>query len=714
MVKVEERGRGKFKPAPEYKQEEVKAVLLDRINKERELHIEDELDYDIEKLEYKSQKANVISLFSGAGGLDLGLELAGLDVKLGKDEVNQVFSNKTLFDEVREESVFNHVYANDLFKEALETYNKNFNKGVFTHYKDIKKVAKIPNADIIVGGPPCPGYSSAGPRLVDDPRNFLYVHYIRALMQAQPKFFILENVKGMLNLAKGEVFKQIKEDFEATGYRIHYKLVNAKDYGIPQSRERVFLVGVREDIDFTYEFPEPTHGEGMLFKPYVTLREAISDLEDDPGQYFEGSYSTIFMSRNRKKSWEEPSFTIQASGRQAPLHPSGEPMKKVDKDQWIFPDGEENNRRLSVREIARIQTFPDWFEFSPEDTEKSTALDKKYKQIGNAVPVQLARVIAGPIAEWFYYNQIEEKSSTRNSGVPIMPETNVLLALKNILQQNMISLENTAYFKNKNRANSLGDLLEAFVKDAFCGESINVTEKKERENIHRQYFSYLGNSNNPPDFIIRDGPGVEVKKIEDSSETRSSYSQIALNSSHPKKFLYSDDSRITKECKECEKDNGGWEKKEMIYVIGNVYEEQISSLWFVYGDCFCAENSTYEQITERIKNEIRQINNINFEDTNELGKVKQIGPLNNSDLRIRGMWNIEHPAETFGEIVDDQPGINFYVLMRKDTFKKLDIPPDLEEFIKSEALNRKEVKIKEPDEPNEEFEAVLYSAVLNN
>lgn len=190
---------------------------------------------------------------------------------------------------------------------------------------------EFPKGDLVLGGFPCPGFSETGPRLVDDPRNFLYIHFIRCLVQVKPKFFIAENVKGMLTLGKGEVFRQIKQDFEAAGYRVYHKLVNARDYGVPQIRERVFLVGVREDISFEYRFPEPTHGEGVLLKPYVTLREAIGDLEENPGDYFTGSYSTIFMSRNRKKNWDEQSFTIQASGRQAPIHPGGLPMEKVGK-----------------------------------------------------------------------------------------------------------------------------------------------------------------------------------------------------------------------------------------------------------------------------------------------------------------------------------------------------------------------------------------------
>ncbi|MGG4217174.1 DNA cytosine methyltransferase [Paenibacillus jamilae] len=408
MLKLEERGRGKFKPAPNYDINDVKNLLIKKIEEETHLNIDEPQDYDMENLFFKTDKANVLGLFCGAGGLDLGLELAGLDVIIGEERTNELFKNKDTFNSIREESIFHHLYSNDIFKEALETYKQNFPNSVFIHNKDIRKVKEFPKADVVVGGPPCPGFSEAGPRLVDDPRNFLYIHYIRCLMQVQPKFFIMENVKGMLTLGKGEVFHQIRQDFEAAGYRVYHKLVNARDYGVPQLRERVFLVGVREDIKFKYEFPEPSHGDGLFLNPYITLTEAIGDLEENPGEYFTGSYSTIFMSRNRKKNWNEQSFTIQASGRQAPIHPGGLPMEKVDKNKWIFQDGEENNRRLSVKEIARIQTFPDWYNFSDgknDEMSKNGRLDKIYKQIGNAVPVQLARIIAQPIAKWIYENR---------------------------------------------------------------------------------------------------------------------------------------------------------------------------------------------------------------------------------------------------------------------------------------------------------------------
>lgn len=405
-LKLNERGRGKFKPAPDYTPDDVKNILFEKILEENVLIIDQPDTYQLEDLQYGVDKCNIVSLFCGAGGLDLGVELAGIDCVLGKDETDNALKDKEIFNSIRDKSVFHHVYSNDFFKEALETYNINFPSTVFTHNSDIKKIKEFPKADLILGGYPCPGYSEAGPRLLDDPRNFLYLHYIRCLVQVQPKFFIAENVKGMLTLGKGEVFRQIKEDFEAAGYRVYHKLLNSRDYGVPQIRERVFLVGVRKDIDFEYEFPEPTHGEKG--KPYVTLRDAIGNLEQDPGDYFTGSYSTIFMSRNRKKNWEEQSFTIQASGRQAPIHPGGFPMEKLEKDKWVFPDGEENNRRLSVKEITRIQTFPDWFEFSDggnQKTSKNGRLNKIYKQIGNAVPVELARAVASPIAQWFKENK---------------------------------------------------------------------------------------------------------------------------------------------------------------------------------------------------------------------------------------------------------------------------------------------------------------------
>lgn len=402
-VILQERGRGKFKPAPDYEVEEVRVLLNQKIEEEKEKFADCSKEIDFSKLRYDNQKFNLLSLFSGCGGLDLGFEMAGLKAVMGEEVMEAAMKDKEVFDRNIQNNVFHTIYANDIFDEARETYEKNAGRYIYMDKNDIRKIKNFPKADIVLGGFPCPGFSEAGPRLVDDERNFLYVHFIRCLMQSQPKIFVAENVKGMMTLGKGEVFRQIVQDFAAAGYRVHHRLLNSVEYGVPQIRERVILVGVRNDIDFEYRYPEPTHGEGVAgLKETVTLQDAIGDLEDDPGEYFTGSYSTIFMSRNRKKAWNQPSFTIQASGRQAPIHPAGLPMEHVGKDKYIFQDGEENNRRLSVKEIARIQTFPDWYEFSRGTKKKNdnAKLDLVYKQIGNAVPVRLALAVAEPIAEW--------------------------------------------------------------------------------------------------------------------------------------------------------------------------------------------------------------------------------------------------------------------------------------------------------------------------
>lgn len=402
-VILQERGRGKFKPAPDYEVEEVRVLLNQKIEEEKEKFADCSKEIDFSKLRYDNQKFNLLSLFSGCGGLDLGFEMAGLKAVMGEAVMEAAMKDKEVFDRNIRNNVFHTIYANDIFDEARETYERNAGRYIYMDKNDIRKIKNFPKADIVLGGFPCPGFSEAGPRLVDDERNFLYVHFIRCLMQSQPKIFVAENVKGMMTLGKGEVFRQIVQDFAAAGYRVHHRLLNSVEYGVPQIRERVILVGVRNDIDFEYRYPEPTHGGGVPgLKETVTLQDAIGDLEDDPGEYFTGSYSTIFMSRNRKKAWNQPSFTIQASGRQAPIHPAGLPMEHVGKDKYIFQDGEENNRRLSVKEITRIQTFPDWYEFSRGTKKKNdnAKLDLVYKQIGNAVPVRLALAVAEPIAEW--------------------------------------------------------------------------------------------------------------------------------------------------------------------------------------------------------------------------------------------------------------------------------------------------------------------------
>lgn len=399
-----------FRSSLTYTPDEVKSVLEAKIQEEEAIAQRSATDaalaYEEQLLSRVSSRpgaVRVVSLFSGAGGLDLGAKLAAVSCAVGHERAYELLKDAPALDAAARGIDF--VYSNDMYAAANESYVRNFGGSVVKDSRDIRKVLRFPESDLILGGFPCPGFSAAGPRLLDDPRNFLYVHYIRALMHSRPAFFVAENVKGLMTMANGQVLQQITEDFSAAGYQVAAHLVNARDYGVPQVRERVFIVGVRQDIadehGYAYELPEPTHGPGREF-PYVTLRDAIGDLPVAADDVYAGGYSSMYMSRNRKRGWGEQSFTIQASGRQAPQYPGGLPMVKVGRDEWVFQG--ELNRRLSVRECARIQSFPDWFYFSRGNGAASLnhQLGEQYKQIGNAVPVVLAEKVLRPILGFMY------------------------------------------------------------------------------------------------------------------------------------------------------------------------------------------------------------------------------------------------------------------------------------------------------------------------
>lgn len=264
----------------------------------------------------------------------------------------------------------------------------------------------------IIGGPPCQSWSEAGSlRGIDDERGKLFFDYIRILKNKRPKFFLAENVSGMLSNRHSKAVKNIIDNFEKCGYDVTINLVNASDFGVPQDRKRVFYIGFRKDLNIQFRFPEPTTLQQEQKK---TLRDAIGDLSDTAvpalpknksnaqleilnHEYFTGAFSTIFMSRNRVRPWDKPGFTVQASGRQCQLHPQAPEMTFVEKNKRIFvPGKEELYRRLTVRECARLQDFPDYFEFVYSD------VDTGYKMIGNAVPVELAFVIAKAIGEQLF------------------------------------------------------------------------------------------------------------------------------------------------------------------------------------------------------------------------------------------------------------------------------------------------------------------------
>lgn len=317
----------------------------------------------------------VISLFSGAGGLDLGFTNAGFKI----------------------------AFANDNDSDVLETFEKNHK--IKIDGRSITNIPsnELPNTDGIIGGPPCQSWSLAGAmRGINDLRGKLFYEYLRILEDKKPLFFLAENVAGIVSSAHRAEFQKILLRFEEIGYNVSYRLLNAKNFGVPQERKRVIVIGYRTDLGKKFNFDE------LQKAKIVTLKDVIYGLPDStPAQeknkpnenlkipnheYMNGGFSTIYMSRNRKKNWNEPSFTIQAGGRHAPLHPSSPKMIKIGIDKWEFETSHHNgHRRLSVRECARIQTFPDNFIFYYDNVAKG------YKMIGNAVPVKLAEVIAQQI-----------------------------------------------------------------------------------------------------------------------------------------------------------------------------------------------------------------------------------------------------------------------------------------------------------------------------
>lgn len=305
------------------------------------------------KINKKRDNFSVVSLFAGAGGLDIGFERQG----------------------------FKTIWANDIDKDACKTHQLWSQAEVVCG--DITKIdfKDIPCSDVITGGFPCQGFSLAGPRKIDDKRNILYRYFVKLVAEKKPVCFVAENVKGILTLGDGTIIEAIIEDFSDKGYNVFPNLVNAADYGVPQDRWRVILLGFRKDMGITqYKFPEP-------FLRKVTLSEVLKDIpEPHPEDICMAAFSSRYMSRNRKRQWNEVSYTIPAMSKQVTLHPSSPDMIKLGEDEWQFGETGQT-RRFSWQEAAAIQTFPKGMIFHGN-------LTSKYKQIGNAVPANLAEVIA--------------------------------------------------------------------------------------------------------------------------------------------------------------------------------------------------------------------------------------------------------------------------------------------------------------------------------
>lgn len=305
----------------------------------------------------------VASLFSGAGGFDLGLIQAGHTI----------------------------VWANDIDRDAVQTYTNNIGDHIVRG--DVADIASgdIPECDVVIGGFPCQGFSQANLlRSPLDARNKLYAHFVRVVNDKRPKYFLAENVRGLLSLSGGRVVECIVNDFRDAGYRVQYRVLNAADYGVPQTRLRVIMAGTNEELaeECTFRYPEPTHSRVptlLCLSPWITISEALSGIpEPNENSALPNHVCSKYKVTNRSFTghrWtnpERPSPTILARGDGkggvcAIQHPR-------------------NHRRLSVRESAIIQTFPTDFAFVGR-------MNSCYRQVGNAVPVRLARHLGAELQE---------------------------------------------------------------------------------------------------------------------------------------------------------------------------------------------------------------------------------------------------------------------------------------------------------------------------
>jgi DNA (cytosine-5)-methyltransferase 1 len=351
-----------------------------------------------------ASKPTVIDLFCGAGGLSCGFHHAGFSILAGLDN----------------------------WEEALETYRHNF-PDTKTINADIEKITpqeiSVDNVDVIIGGPPCQGFSVSGKRLMNDPRNKLYKAFVSLVAHYKPKLFVMENVPGVMRLFGGKVKAQIIDDFSAVGYNVETELLSAENYGVPQQRKRVFFVGINpKKIKNTtsFEFPAATHGTKNNLIPFVTVKDAISDLDfiPDDEEWEECINYKLPAVNNYQKLMRNTSKNIY--NHVAVIHknrtkeiiamvPDGGNYKDLPKELWdtrkvhiawtrmnsarpcFTIDAGHNhhfhykeNRVPTVRESARIQSFPDTFVFYGIKT-------RQFRQVGNAVPPMLAQVIADKV-----------------------------------------------------------------------------------------------------------------------------------------------------------------------------------------------------------------------------------------------------------------------------------------------------------------------------
>lgn len=281
--------------------------------------------------------------------------------------------------------------------------------------------------------------------------------------------------------------------------------------------------------------------------------------------------------------------------------------------------------------------------------------------------------------------------------------TDILQAITTLVNHPLPNLLDHYRSKSQNRINAVGDALEEYIKDIFA-DTINETNLECKTNKYNQVFSWQGRQNNPPDLIIRGGDAIEVKKIGTIG------SQIALNSSFPKAKLFAKDPMILLDCRNCE----DWIEKDLVYAIGLTRNQKLVLLWLIYGDCYAASQDYYTRIKKTIATGISGIEDVNFSQTKELGRVNQVDPLEITYLRIRGMWGIKNPLDVYNylDLYDSKATFQVIVIMKETKYLSFPIVSrnTLESLVNSDRdLSINLQNIKSPDNP----EQVIPARIIN-
>lgn len=362
------------------------------------MHQNQKTHEEVERGMMMQTNINVIDLFCGCGGLSYGFESAGYNIILGIDNDKKALETFEL----------NHKGSKSICGDITE----------ITYKANIKPLVGDKTIDIIVGGPPCQGMSLSGPRKFDDPRNKLYLSYIRLVEEIQPKAFVIENVPGLVGLFGGQIKDSIIEKFTKMGYSIQFKILCAADYGVPQNRRRVVFVGLKNGI---FEFPEP-------LKNIVTCSMALSDLPplenelgDENAEYVVkplNEYQNMMRTRSKIVRNHVAACHSDKVRKIISMVPDGGNYKDLPEEYrdsrnfhvaWTrfasnkpaptIDTGHRHhfhykyNRVPTVRECARLQSFPDDFFFMGNKTQQ-------FRQVGNAVPPLLAQCIAQQLKKY--------------------------------------------------------------------------------------------------------------------------------------------------------------------------------------------------------------------------------------------------------------------------------------------------------------------------